>query len=81
MWKPTEGIVQQGSLMLHTFADDQLEVSPTEVVAVEVDGKRVWVSMRDPLSYRRIEAKNSEAVTEWGRVNGMLEGENELPEL
>lgn len=70
----------KSSLMLHTFADDCLEVSSTEVVAVTVDGKRVWVQMRDPLSFTMIEAKNSEDVAEWGRVSGKLEGENELPE-
>ena len=62
-------------LILHTFADDRLEVSPIEVVTVEVDGKRVWVHMRDSVSFTMIEAKNPKDVAEWGRVSGKLEGE------
>lgn len=65
----------QSPLTLHTFADDRLEVSSTEVVAVTVDGERVWVHMRDPVSFTMIEAKNSKDVAEWGRVSGKLEGE------
>jgi hypothetical protein len=72
------GIMVQDSLKLHTFADDRLEVSSTEVVAVKVDGERVWVHMRDLLSFTMIEAKNPEDVLKWGRVSGKLEGENEF---
>lgn len=63
--------------MLHTFADDRLEVSPAEVLSIEVDGERVWVSMRDPISYRRIEAKNTKDVVAWGRDSDKLKGEKE----
>ena len=65
----------QSSLTLHTFADDRLEVSPTEVLAVEVDGKRVWVRMRSP-HIMMVEAKNAEDVLAWGRDSDKLEGED-----
>ncbi len=69
--------MQQGPLTLETFADDRLEVNPIEVIAVEVDGERVWVHMRDPLSYTMIEAKNAKDVVAWGRDSDKLKGENE----
>lgn len=69
--------MQQGSLMLETFADDRMELSPTEVMAVEVYGERVWVHMKDPLSFTMIEAKNAKDVVAWGRDSDKLKGENE----
>lgn len=65
----------QDSLTLHTFADDRLEVSPTEVVAVEVDGERVWVRMQSPM-VTMIEAKNTKDVLKWGRDSDKMGGEH-----
>lgn len=62
----------QGSLKLLTFTNERLEMDPDEVVAVEIDGERVWVRTRDPQHYSLIEAKNTEDVTAWGRDSDKL---------